>query len=84
MTLARVLTESMNPSEISPLAVHGPTSCLRGLFLGENEHEFERRDGWMICNNSMPSRRGCGERCSIFACRLGATMRVRSVPREMA
>ena len=32
----------------------------------------------------MPSKRGDGERCSVTACRLGAVMRVRSVPREMA
>ena len=32
----------------------------------------------------MPFRRGDGERCSVTACRLGAVMRVRSVPREMA
>ena len=32
----------------------------------------------------MPSRRGDGERCSVTACRLGAVMRVRGVPIEMA
>ena len=32
----------------------------------------------------MSSRRGDGERCSVTACRLGAVMRVRGVPREMA